>query len=126
MKFWDSSALLPLVIAAPQRRAFLRVLESDRDMVVWWGTPVECSSALARREREQHLSARKASAGQDLLRQLARSWLKIEPTDAVRSTVMRLLRVHELRAADGLQLAAAMVTAEHAPLPSTSSASTRA
>ncbi len=37
------------------------------------------------------------------------------PSDAVRSTAQRLLRVHPLRAADSLQLAAAIIAAEHEP-----------
>ena len=44
------------------------------------------------------------------------SWQEVLPTDAVRSTAQRLLRVHALRVADSLQLAAAVVAAEHDPV----------
>jgi len=37
------------------------------------------------------------------------------PSDAVRRTAERLLRVHPLRAADSMQLAAALIAAEHNP-----------
>jgi hypothetical protein len=39
----------------------------------------------------------------------------VEPTDEIRETARRLLRVHALRAADALQLAAAFVAAERRP-----------
>jgi predicted nucleic acid-binding protein len=39
----------------------------------------------------------------------------VQPVTAVRTTAIRLLRVHPLRAADALQLAAAIVAAEDHP-----------
>ena len=50
-----------------------------------------------------------------LLRALALSWDEILPSEAVRGIAQRLLRVHALRAADSLQLAAALVAAERDP-----------
>ena len=46
---------------------------------------------------------------------MAREWSEVLATDAVRGTALRMLRVHPLRAADSLQLAAAFVAAEHDP-----------
>ena len=40
---------------------------------------------------------------------------ELQPTEEVRATACRVLRVHELRAADALQLAAGLVWAEHHP-----------
>ena len=40
------------------------------------------------------------------------SWLEIVPTDAMRAHALRLLRVHPLRAAEALRLAAALVWAD--------------
>ena len=42
-------------------------------------------------------------------------WQEVEAGDLVRETAIRLLRVHPLRAADSLQLAAAFVAAEGRP-----------
>ena len=84
-------------------------------MLVWWGTPVECTAALARREREGALSVADTGAALERLRDVAAAWQEIVPSDAVRSTAQRLLRVHPLRAADSLQLAAAIIAAEHEP-----------
>jgi uncharacterized protein len=112
MRFWDASAVVPLLFAEPERQALLGALERDPEMLVWWGTPVECASAIARREREGVLELAQATAALDRLRSLATAWHEVLPSDAVRNVAQRLLRVHPLRAADSLQLAAAVVAAE--------------
>jgi predicted nucleic acid-binding protein len=84
-------------------------------MLVWWGTPVECVSALARREREGALANADATRAIDRLRRIAAGWQEVLPYDGVRSAAQRLLRVHPLRAADALQLAAAILASEHEP-----------
>ena len=91
------------------------MLEADPAVVTWWATEVECSSAVARLERDGSLSS--ASTGEALgrLETLASSWHEIRPADQVRRLARRLLRVHPLRAADSLQLAAAVVAAEGNP-----------
>ena len=112
MKFWDASAIVPLILTESRRETLLEMLQADPAMVVWWGTPVECGSAIARREREGGLGAAEATAALSRLRTLARSWSEVIASDSVRSTALRLLRTHPLRAADSLQLAAAIVAAE--------------
>ena len=112
MRFWDASAIVPLLFAEPEREALLGALERDAEMLVWWATPVECASAIARREREGVLELAQASAALERLRALAAAWHEVLPSDAVRNAAQRLLRVHALRAADSLQLAAAVVAAE--------------
>jgi predicted nucleic acid-binding protein len=115
MKFWDASAILPLLVAEERRDELLAELDRDSRMFVWWGTPVECVSALSRREREGALSLAEATTALERLRALSESWYEVLPSDAVRSTAQRLLRVHPLRAADSLQLAAALVASEGDP-----------
>ena len=43
------------------------------------------------------------------------SWMQVVPSDEIREVARRLLRVHPLRAADALQLAAAGVASERRP-----------
>ena len=50
-----------------------------------------------------------------LLRQLAEAWHEIEPAIVVRERAMRILASHNLRAADALQLAAALVWVDERP-----------
>ena len=109
------SAIVPLLLVEPGRDELLALLEEDSAILAWWGTRVDCTAAVARREREGALAVADASAALDRLRVLATQWQEIQPADAVRSTAERLLRVHPLRSADSLQLAAAIVAAEHEP-----------
>lgn len=113
MRFWDSSALLPLFVDERSQARLIGLLEEDAEVLAWWGTSVEIASALARRERERFLTADQVSSALAAVRHLADSWHEIVPSDAVRRTAERLLRVHPLRAADSLQLAAALVAADH-------------
>ena len=62
MRFWDSSALVPLCFRESASDAVRRIAKADEDMVVWWTSRVECISAMARRQREGVLSA---EAGDD-------------------------------------------------------------
>jgi hypothetical protein len=116
VKFWDASAVAALLLDAPARGPLLDLLDGDPVMLAWWGTPAECVSAIARREREGALGLSDVTAALERLDGLARVWQEILPGDAVRSTARRLLRVHPLRAADSMHLAAAIVAAEHEPV----------
>jgi predicted nucleic acid-binding protein len=87
--------------------------EADDDVAAWWGTAVECESALARREREGTHTADEVDLARRRLDRLADAWHEVEPTAAVRTVARLLLRVHVLSAADSLQLAAAIVVSEN-------------
>lgn len=115
MKFWDASAIIPLLVDEPTRGPLLKVLGEDPEILAWWGTTLEIASALARREREKLLAAADVEAALAIAHQLADGWHEIVPSVSVRRTAERLLRVHPLRAADSLQLAAALVAADHDP-----------
>jgi predicted nucleic acid-binding protein len=115
MKFWDSSALVPLFAAERRTKAVQALYTRDSEVVVWWGTPVECASAIARLERDGALSAADAAESFSRLDGFAPSWMQVDPSDEIRESARRFLRVHPLRAADALQLAAALVAAERRP-----------
>ena len=68
-----------------------------------------------RTERDDALSAKDAAIAFARLDALAASWVQVEPHDEIRETARRLLRVHPLRVADALQLAAAFACAERRP-----------
>lgn len=106
MKFWDSSAVIPLLVMEPMTRIVVEILAEDRHMHVWWATEVECASTLARLEREKVASSI-IEAALDRLAALREDWSEIAAGAGVREAAKRLLRVHSLRAADALQLAAA-------------------
>jgi predicted nucleic acid-binding protein len=115
MKFWDASAIAPLLLAEPTTEAVQALARKDPGMLVWWTTEVECASALARLERDRALDESAATDAFRRLKQLAGGWHEVDPSDAVREAAVRFLRVHPLRAADALQLAAAFIAAERRP-----------
>ena len=115
MKFWDASAIVPLLLSEAATGTLQALARKDPAILVWWATEVECASALARLERDGALDESAAAEAFDRLKQLAGGWHEVDPTDAVREAAVRLLRVHPLRAADALQLAAAFVAAERRP-----------
>ena len=115
MRFWDSSAIVPLLVAEATSAAVMEAYEHDPEMIAWWATDAECVSALARLEREGSLSPPSMTDGLRRLDGLVRSWREVQPAAVVRETAIRLLRVHSLRTADALQLASAIVAAEGHP-----------
>ena len=101
----------------PERRseALSQLLREDPATAVWWATPVECGSALARLEREQRLNEAGSRAAWQRMVEAGRSWTEVPPIDRVREQALRVLQLHPLRAADALQLAAAIVLADFEP-----------
>jgi predicted nucleic acid-binding protein len=115
VRFWDTAGVVPLIIAESSTDATIRALADDPRMVVWWGTPVEAMSAVARREREGHLAAAGVKEAIDRLQGYQATWTEIQPSETIRRTSVRLLRVHPLRAVDAFQLAAAIVASGERP-----------
>jgi uncharacterized protein len=102
-------------VAEPTSSAVEDILDRDPLMLVWWATEVECASAIARLEREDLLAEQATLEALRRMDALAQRWHEIQPVQSVRVAARRLLRVHRLRAADALQLAAAVVAAEGNP-----------
>jgi predicted nucleic acid-binding protein len=90
-------------------------LYKTHDTVVWWATPVEIASALARVMRMKQLDSRDWARASKLTQSLADSWSVIQPADALRATSIQLGDRYDLRAADSFQLAAALEWCEYAP-----------
>ena len=115
MRYWDSSALVSLLVDEPGSQSRQETLRQDAGVVTWWGSRVECASALTRLHRENALDDAGFETSLERLRTLAAGWSEVRPLDRVRRRAIRLLRVHPLRAADALQLAAALVAAAEEP-----------
>lgn len=111
MRFWDTSALVPLLLEEEVTPIIMRLLEEDPEIAVWWGTSVECASAAARLRREERLTVAEEEAVLRLVSTLRESWSEVLPSAEVMNHATRLLRVHALKAADALQLGAARVWA---------------
>jgi uncharacterized protein len=116
MKFWDSSAVIPLCFKEPESGAIQELARADSDIVVWWATRVECVSALSRRLREGFIPSGTELKAKAVLSALSSAWSEVQPTELVRLRAERLLMVHALRAADAFQLAAALTWAQESPV----------
>ena len=115
MRFWDTSGLIPLFLAERATTRVERWLRSDPEVVVWTLTRVELLSALARRRRtEPTATPRLAAARREVLNTWER-WSEVTAVEIVRRHAERLVETHPLRAADALQLGAALVTSENDP-----------
>jgi predicted nucleic acid-binding protein len=115
MRFWDSSAITPLLVVEADSAQRERQLADDADMLVWFGTLTEVESSLARRKRAGELPAESELRARRHLDQLSAHWTEVTPTTEVRARAIRLLRVHPLRAADAFQLAAALIFCREQP-----------
>ena len=89
MKFWDASAIVPLLVAEPTTRPLQALAGHDPDMLVWWGSEVECVSALARLGRAAELDAKAVSIASERLKQLANGWHEVEPSEVLRESAVR-------------------------------------
>lgn len=107
--FWDSSAIIPLCCQQPQSTAARRSARIYNTQIVWWGTGVEAFSGICRLTREGGLTVKDSKTAIKALESLRHKWNEILPSDEVRKTAERLLGAHPLRAADAIQLAAALV-----------------
>ncbi len=108
MKFWDTSAIVPLCVQETGTATVRDVLNEDPSLVIWWGTRTECTSAFMRRVREGHLKPNDARVARHALDAVVQAGIEIQPSESIRGTAERLFGVHPLRAANALQLAAAI------------------
>ena len=68
--FWDSSALVPVIMAESRSSELTAALVADKEVTIWWATPLECQSAIQRRHRETPLPAASLAEATDRLRAL--------------------------------------------------------
>lgn len=115
MKFWDSSAVVPLLVPEAESASVQRLYAADPGMLAWWATDVECTSAIARRQRLGQVPDEVVAEAFRRLSAWRAAWHEVEPGNEVRESAKRFLRVHDLRAADAFQLAAAFFAAEAQP-----------
>jgi uncharacterized protein len=112
VRYWDTSALVPLVVAAAETPSMRALLDEDHEIVTWALTSVEFASAIERRARQGELSAPQRRQAHARLRQLAEIWDEITSVEVVRRRAVGILARHELRAADAVQLGAALAIAD--------------
>lgn len=107
LAFWDASALVPLCVGQSTTPRAIALYKSY-EAVIWWATPVEIASALARLVRMKQLDSGGWAKARQLAAALADAWFVIQPSDVLRAKATQLVERYDLRAADALQLAAAL------------------
>ncbi len=112
--FWDASALVPLCVIQGATPSVVS-LYKNYPAVVWWATPVEIASALARLVRTREISFEDCAKARQVATALADEWSVIQPSDALRARASQLVDRYDLRAADALQLSAALEWCGDAP-----------
>jgi predicted nucleic acid-binding protein len=115
VRFWDTSALVPLLLREPETARAERWLREDAAVMVWTLTRVELLSALARRRRQEPAAAKRLQAAHEQFLHAWDRWSEVTAADVVRRQAERLVEQHPLRASDALQLGAAIVGADGDP-----------
>jgi hypothetical protein len=112
VKYWDASALVPLVVSEASTGEARACLEEDPSIVTWAWTRVELVGAVERRARDGLLTRVQRRAALERFTALAETWDEVADLLAVRTRALPLLARHPLRAADAGQLAAALLVAD--------------
>jgi len=113
--FWDTSGIAPLCCFQPQTAQARQTVRTYGRQVVWWATVIEAISSINRLIREGYLTGKDSKQAFSRLDYLRLRWNEIQPTEEVRELAERLLSRNKLRAADALQLAAALVWCSNRP-----------
>lgn len=113
--FWDTSAIVPLLVNQASTQKARQFSRKYRRLVVWWGTLIEAHNAVGRLAREGALNEKTRSQALSLLSRLRSSWLEVQPTDDVREIAILLSEKHQLRSLDLVQLASALVWSNNQP-----------
>lgn len=108
MRFWDSSAVVPLLVAQGASSTVDEWLESDPSVALWTLTPVDISSAISRLVREGRLAEVDAGSAEARADELVATSHVVLDVEGVKAQARRLVRLHPLGAADAMQLGAAV------------------
>lgn len=113
--FWDSSALGSVLLGDSRSAETAGLLRRDRELTIWWASPVECQSAIRRRHRKAPFAESEMERLLQRLQTLVEHADMVPPTNRLRQRAGHLLIPHPLSAADALQLAAALIWCEERP-----------
>ncbi len=108
MRFWDSSAVVPLLSRQAPSGVVGDLLREDIEVTVWWGTWAECAVAISRLKRGREIDEESEDAARIRLDRLADEWVEVDPMNDLRLLASFVSKDHPLKSADCLQLAAAL------------------
>lgn len=85
VRFWESSAVVPLVVHEPTSGPVAKLYSSDSAQIVWCLTEIEVWSAVCRKRREAVLSSPHLREARRRLSRLTGDWTELEDLGSVRS-----------------------------------------
>jgi hypothetical protein len=115
VRFWDTSALVPLLVDEPGTELALGWLREDPDLVVWGLARLEMAASIERAAREGRFPPALRQATLARAERIAADAHEVTDLAAVRVRAVPLLGRHPLRAADAAQLGAALLVADPDP-----------
>jgi uncharacterized protein len=105
VRFWDTSALIPILLDEDRSTIALSFMRTDSNVVVSFLTLVEIDSTLARRQA----SAQQRRDALELYASLRSIWTVIDDYKAIVHEARRVAQTHALRSGDAVQLASAVI-----------------
>jgi predicted nucleic acid-binding protein len=113
VRFWDTSALVPLVTKEEQTPRMQQVIESDRNVAVSFITPVELTSTIWRRGRRFDQTLFRRSLFK--IAEIEANWTMLDDFEPTIKLARQLITKYVLRTGDAIQLAAALLLVDEHP-----------
>ena len=108
MRFWDTSALVPVMISEAQTAGMRALLHADNDILTADIAVIEVASAIWRRRHDGEWSAATLGGAESNFAELTRHWRTIPSSEETTEAALDLLSRHRLRTLDAIQLATAI------------------
>jgi predicted nucleic acid-binding protein len=115
MRYWDTSALIPLTIREPRSEEMRLLASADPLIVTSVYTIVEVASAHWRRRHTGELTMAAHETAERNFAELSETWIEVPVSQGVLDAAISVLSRHNLRAGDALQLGAAHIASGQQP-----------
>jgi hypothetical protein len=115
MRFWDSSALVPLLVHEPDSHRVRPLIDSDARVVASLLTALEVVATLWRRRRTDDLTAGEHTEADAAFAEISEAWSDVSDFNTVREIALDVVSRRPLRASDAFQLASAIVASQGKP-----------
>lgn len=112
MRFWDTSAIVPLLMDEPESETMRALLLEDQAILASFITPIEITSAIWRRLHKRELDLRSRADAESQFAHVSENWFAVREYQRIIDAALDVLARRRLRAADAIQLASAIVSVE--------------
>ena len=109
MRFWDTSALIPLMLEEAESDRMRALLAEDGAIAIATITPLEIASVLWRRRHAGQLGVEEHHQADAMFAELSARWNQVTSMTLILRKALDVVTRHPLRTLDAIQLAAAIV-----------------